>query len=242
MAASFALRIVRHAALAAGLAAAVHVATAQPANMTHGEVALTHPVCQDAQGMPAGWVQHFRHSPRAPYWESVMGKTFWGVHHFCWALIHLQRAARAGISKQERDHMIRVAISDFYYVIHEAKRNNEDQFVLLPELYYRAGEAYVLLQEFAPAIAEFERSRQAKADYWPAYMAQAQVHARLGMRSQARELLEAGLKLMPDEPNLREAYRKLDAAGPDARRPARAAPAAAPAGTTAAGSAASAPR
>jgi tetratricopeptide (TPR) repeat protein len=234
-------RAARNAALAVGLAAAVQVASAQPTNMTHGEVALTHPVCQDAQGMPSGWQQHFRHSPRAPYWESVMGKTFWAVHHYCWALIHLQRAARGGISKQDRDHMIRVAISDFYYVIKEAKNNNEDQFVLLPELYYRAGEAYVQLQDYAAAMAEFERSRQAKADYWPAYVTQAQVHMKLGMRAQARELLDAGLKLMPDEPNLREAHKKLEAAGQDARRP-RVAPAAASARTTAASQAASAPR
>jgi len=207
------LRLLRALLAGVGLALVLSMAHAQPSNMTAGEVALTHPVCEDAQGMPAGWVQHFRHSPRAPYWESVMGKTFWAVHHYCWALIHLQRAARPGLPRQDRDHMIRVAIKDFYYVVHEAARNGEEQFVLLPELYYRAGEAYILLQDYPQAMAEFELSRRAKPDYWPPYVAQAQLHARLGMRAQARELLEAGLKLMPDEPNLREAARKLGAVG-----------------------------
>jgi len=208
------LRLFRVVFAAAGLATAVQGVHAQPANMTAGEVALTHPVCEDAQGMPAGWVQHFRHSPRAPYWESVMGKTFWAVHHYCWALIHLQRAARPGLPKMDRDHMIRVAIRDFYYVINEARRNGEDQFVLLPELFYRAGESYILLQEYPQAMAEFELSRQAKPDYWPPYVAQAQLHTKLGMKAQARELVESGLKLMPDEPNLREAMKKLGSSGP----------------------------
>lgn len=197
--------------------AAGSIAVAQPANMTPGEVALTHPVCEDAQGMPSGWVQHFRHSPRAPYWEGVMGKTFWAVHHYCWALIHLQRAARPGLPKMDRDHMIRVAIRDFYYVINEAFRNGEEQFVLLPELYYRAGEGYVQLNEFPQAIAEFERSRKAKPDYWPPYLAQAQLHMKLGMRSQAREILEAGLRLMPDEPVLVEALKKAGGSPPATR-------------------------
>jgi tetratricopeptide (TPR) repeat protein len=148
-----------------------------------------------------------------------MGKTFWAVHHYCWALIHLQRAARPGLPKQDRDHMTRVAIHDFYYVINEAKRNGEDQFVLLPELFYRSGEAYVQLGEFPQAMAEFELSRQAKADYWPPYVAQAQLHARLGMRSHARDLLEAGLRLMPNEVALQDAMKKLGAVGADPRKP-----------------------
>jgi tetratricopeptide (TPR) repeat protein len=228
------MSLLRRTIVAALAAVGLHLAQAQPVGMTAGEVALTHPVCEDAQGMPSGWQQHFRHSPRAPYWESVMGKTFWAVHHYCWALIHLQRSARAGLAPQDRDHMVRTAIKDFYYVINEARRMGEDQFVLMPELYYRAGDAYVQLQDYAAAMAEFEKSRLAKADYWPPYLAQAQLQARLGMRVQAREVLEAGLKVMPDEPKLREALQKLGSPAADARKPARATPHAASASHAAA--------
>ena len=203
-------------------AALIVAAHAQPTNITAGEMALTPPVCQDVQAMPTGWVQHFRHSPRAPYWESVLGKTFWAMHHYCWALIHLQRAARPGVTKQARDHMIRVAIRDYYYVIAEAQRAGEYNFVMLPELYYRAGEAYVQLQEYAAAIEEFEKSRRAKADYWPPYVAQAQVHVTLGMRNEARALLEQGLQLMPGESNLLSAVDRLTgSSAADARAPTR---------------------
>ncbi|MBL8339948.1 MAG: tetratricopeptide repeat protein [Rubrivivax sp.] len=219
-----------------GLTLASLLTAAQPANMTPGEVSLTHPVCEDAQGMPAGWVQHFRHSPRAPYWEGLLGKTFWDVHHYCWALIHMQRAQRPGVPKQERDHTMRVAIRDYYYVIHAARRNGDDKMPLLPELFYRSGEAYVLLGEYPQAIAEFERSREAKADYWPPYVAQASLHHKLGMVAQARELLESGLKLMPDDPNLQEALRKIGrggAAASDTRRPAAGGPRRSPAAAVA---------
>ena len=138
-----------------------------------------------------------------------MGKTFWAMHHYCWALVHLQRAGRPGVTRQDRDHMIRVAIRDFYYVVNEAQRNGESRFVMLPELYFRAGEAYVQLQEYASALGEFEKSRTAKADYWPPYVAQAQVQMMLGMRDEARAILEEGLQVMPSEANLRAALDRL---------------------------------
>jgi tetratricopeptide (TPR) repeat protein len=109
--------------------------------------------------------------------------------------------------------MIRVAIRDFYYVIGEANRLGERNFVMLPELYYRAGDGYVQLREYAQAIEEFEKSRDAKPDYWPPYVAQAQVHMTLGMRNEARAILEQGLQLMPGEANLQSALDRLAATG-----------------------------
>lgn len=198
-------------------------ALAQPENITAGELALTPPVCQDVQGIGVtGWTQHFRHSPRAPYWEGIMGSTFWAMHHYCWALVHLQRAKRSGVAPQLRAHMIRTAISDYYYVIKNAKPD----FVLLPEIYYRAGEARVQLGEFADAVIEFEKSRAAKADYWPPYIAHAQILERLGKRREALEQIESALRLMPAEPNLNAAYVRLGGT-PQPVRPAASAAAAA---------------
>lgn len=178
---------------------------AQPANMTLGEVALTPPVCQDVQALPTGWTQWSRESPRSPYWISIMGHSFWDMHHYCWALIHLNRAQQVGQPRHHRAHMVRTAISDFYYVVKKAKPD----FVLLPELYYRIGDAHILLGEFAQAVAAFDRSKSIKPDYWPPYVGHARVLETLGKREDARLVIANGLRQMPDEPELLEAYRRL---------------------------------
>jgi tetratricopeptide (TPR) repeat protein len=184
---------------------------AQPENMTLGEVALTPPVCQDVQGIPViGWSQHYRESPNAPYWVGIMGNTFWAMHHYCWALIHLQRAERVALPAHVRAHMIRSAINDFYYVVNHANRHHAGgSFVLMPELYFRIGDAHVQLGEFARAIAAFDLSQRAKVDYWPPYLGHAEVLERLGQRKQAREILATGLRYNPDEPKLIAAYKRL---------------------------------
>lgn len=202
-------------------------ASAQVRNLTWGELALTHPVCYDVQGIGlTGWVQHWRHSPRAPYWEGKMGKVFWAMHHYCWALVHQQRANRVGASQQEREHLHRTAINDFYYVINNAKEVGQPDFVLMPELYYRAGDAYLQIDDLANAIVEFEKAKAAKADYWPPYVGHAQALERINKRKEAREVLERGLELMPGEPSLVAALARLSGEGAAAGRRAAASAAA----------------
>ena len=170
---------------------------AQVANMTQGELALTPDFCQDVQSVN-GWSQHSRPSPRSPHWVSLMGETFWGMHHYCWAQIHLQRANRVGTTPQTREFLIREAIADYYFVIKVAPAD----FVLLPELYYRTGDAFLLLGDFASALGEFAKSRKVKSDYWPSYLGEAKLLTKVGKKKEALELLEQGLTLMPNEPNL----------------------------------------
>lgn len=200
------------------------VVRAQPDNMTLGELALTPPVCQDVQGIPAtGWVQHFRHSPRTGYWVGMLGDTFWAMHHYCWALIWLHRASAAGVQPALRDHWRRTAIADFYYVV----RFSKAEFVLLPELYYRIGEVHRLLREPGKALDAFQKSREIKPDYWPAYAGLSDTESEVGRLDAARAHIKAGLELMPQEPALLARMRALDEAKTaGARRTAPARPAA----------------
>lgn len=183
-------------------------ALAQVENVTRGEMALLPEVCMDVQAMAlTGWVQHWRESPRSPYWVSRLGKAFWGMHHYCWALLHLQRAKQVGLSPQVRAHMIRTAIADYYYVI----QNADNKFVLLPELYYRIGMAHVQLQDPVKAMDAFEKAKAAKIDYWPAYVGLADVQAGIGRRAEAITILDEGLKLLPEDPNLLAARKRIAA-------------------------------
>ena len=201
--------VVRHLFLCTWTLLAQGQAGAQVANMTPGELAVTPDFCQDVQTVN-GWSQFSRPSPRSPHWVGLMGQTFWGMHHYCWALIHLQRANRAGTTAQLRAFLINEAIRDFGFVIKIAPAD----FILLPELYYRTGESYVLLGDYGSAMGEFTKSRKVKPDYWPPYVGEAKVLLKYGLNKEAVELLERGLTLMPNEPNLLAAVKEVNRARP----------------------------
>lgn len=195
------------ALMAAGLA------QAEPENITWGELALTHPVCYHTQAIPiTGWTQYERQSPQSDRWNSLLGGQgmLWHMHHYCWALIHLRRAQAAHIPPHQRKYLTEVAISDFYYVVRQARRLPDPRsFRMLPEILYRIGDAYGQLGQISQAIEAYEQSRQAKPDYWPPYVGQAELMAKSGLRRDAMAVLERGLQIMPGEPNVAAAYKRL---------------------------------
>lgn len=191
------------------LALGLTQACAQVANLTDGELALTPAFCQDVQTVN-GWSQFSRPSPRSPHWLSLMGPTFWGMHHYCWAMVHLQRAERAGTTPQFRSWAIREAIADFYYVVRVAPAD----FILLPEIYYRVGEAHLMLGEYGAALGEFQKSRNAKPGYWPPYLAEANLMLKSGKKKEAVAVLEKGLAEIPAEPNLVAALQRVNGVRP----------------------------
>lgn len=188
------IKLLLCAIVACGAASPV---SAQPENITAGELALTPTFCQDVQAIN-GWSQGYRESPRSPYWVGIMGSTFWAMHHYCWALVHLQRSRAPDLAPHVRAFMIKKAIADYAYVLNNAKPD----FILSPEIHFRIGDAYVQLKEYPAAIDAFEKSRQAKVDYWPPYAGHADVLLTLGKPDEARKLLDEALKIMPSEPQL----------------------------------------
>jgi hypothetical protein len=197
---------------------------AEPKNITQGELALTPAFCQDVQTIN-GWSQHGRESPRSPFWIAQMGKTFWGMHHYCWALVNTQRSRATGQTQQERTFKIHSAIADYYYVVNIAPPD----FVLMPEIFHLIGEAHVTVGEYAQAIDAYQKSRRYKADYWPPYEGHAKVLEKLGKKVEARAVLADGLALMPTEPRLLTMYKRMGgdpAKLPPPRVPVAAAPAA----------------
>jgi tetratricopeptide (TPR) repeat protein len=195
-----------------------------PQNMTLGEIARLPPYCIDAQGMdprPGAQGTPDAPTPRQAEWVARMGKGFWAVHHYCWALLNANRAAAAVLDRRRYVHLHDWAIQDCYYVI----RNVDASFPLLPEIYTRVGEFNMKLERPVEAMEHYEMSRRLKPDYWPPYLGLAQVNSRLGRRNEAIQVLNEGLKVMPDEPNLVAALRELEnPRAPRARPPAHGKP------------------
>jgi tetratricopeptide (TPR) repeat protein len=199
-------------------------------NITAGEKAILPEYCADTQTFGYGDA-YSNTSPRAAYWVGLMGKTFWAMHHHCWSLIREHRSRAAGVSRQERDGHLMAAINDYVYVIDNAPPD----FVLLPEIYTRIGENYVVLGNIGAAMDAFTAARKKKVDYWPPYTAWARVLVKAGKRQDALAHVETVLKLVPDDAELRRQYNALKNGPAGAPRASTRAPAVRANGGTAAG-------
>jgi hypothetical protein len=186
------------------LAAAAITAVAKPENVTDGELALTPPYCPDTQGFKYGDA-YSNTSPRAAHWVGLMGKSFWALHHYCWALINLHRSQMAGVSPMIRRGMLESVINDYNYVV----TNSTPDFVLLPEIHTRIGEAQLLLGNPGAAFDSFVKARTIKPDYWPPYQRWADVLIKTGRKGDAKKLVAEGLRYSPDAKPLLDQYRQL---------------------------------
>jgi len=179
-------------------------ASAAPENITDGELALTPKYCQDVQGIRYGDA-FFNKSPRADYWVGMMGKSFWALHHYCWALINLRRSQAAGVTAQVRRGLIENVVADCFYVI----KNSTPDFILLPEIYTRIGDAEMMLSNPGAAYEAYTMSRKIKPDYWPPYARWAEVLVKINQKAEAKALLAEGLRNVPDAKPLIDQYRAL---------------------------------
>lgn len=190
-------------ATVAALALSATTVFAFPASET--EMALIPSYCKDTQGFGYGDATS-NPSPRAGHWVSLMGKTFWHMHHYCAGLIKRNRAMKAGIRMEERRGLLESAINEYQYILNN---NKEADFILLPEIYTRIGEASLLISNPSAAEKAFAHAREIKEDYWPAYSHWAEYLIRAGKRVEAKQLVKSGLEHSPNAKVLIEQYRLL---------------------------------
>lgn len=193
---------VRRALLAFSLVfASFSPASAKPTNVTEAEMRLLPRYCPDTQGFKYG----YKAAPGHRHWENLMGESFWHMHHYCWALVNLNRSMKAGIPADKRRSMWENILNDYMYVIN----NTPPDFVMLPEILTRAGEVELLLKRPNNANALFQRARELKPDYWPAYSHWAEFLIKHGKRNDALEIVTAGLEHAPKAKVLLEQNRIL---------------------------------
>lgn len=176
-------------------------------SITPGERAMLPEWCLDTQSFGYGDA-YSNTSPRAGHWIGLMGKTFWAAHHYCWAQIKIQRSRSIGMPPNTREYWLNSAVADMYYVV----QNATPDFVLLPEVLVRIGEAYVTQENYAKANEVFEKARAVKPDYWPPYVRWAEVLVKFGKKQDGLELVERVLKVAPHDAELQRQYLLLKAA------------------------------
>lgn len=169
----------------------------QPSNITKAEMGLIPEYCADSQTFGYGDA-YYNTSPNAPKWVGLMGKGFWAIHHYCWALINLSRAQKPSMPPNMRYWTREGVLADLNYVI----QNTSPDFVLLPEIYTKMGEVLVLLKRPTEARDAFDKARALKPDYWPAYFQWAEYLRSIGRKAEARQVVEEGLSNSPGAKSL----------------------------------------
>lgn len=187
-----------------GLLLAPSTFAQKPENLSGGEVALLPTFCSDTMGLMAG-SDVGAMGPSAPRWFGLMGKGFRTMHHYCWALINVNRSMMAGVTAQQREGLITHAINDYKYVI----INTEPDFVMLPDVFLRIGEAQMLLKRVAPALEAYGEAVKRKPDYWRPYGRWAEAMVTVGDTKGALAILERGIRAVPPEQTLRAQYKRL---------------------------------
>lgn len=173
--------------------------------VTSGELAILPIYCKDTMGFAGYGDATFNPSPRAGHWVSLMGKSFWHMHHYCTGLVKLRRATLPGTKAANRKGFLESALTEWDYVI----KNTTQEFVMLPEIYVRRGETYFLLGNVAEAFESYEISSQIKPDYAPAYLRWAEALASTGAKKTALARLEDGIRKSSSSAELRQMYAKL---------------------------------
>lgn len=180
------------------------VSAGMPTNISKSEMALIPAYCRDAQTFGYGDA-YYNTSPNAPKWVAMMGKGFWAIHHYCWALINLTRAERPSTPPVIRKGLREGAIGDMNYVL----EHTTPDFILLPEIYTKIGEVQLLLKNPAAARDAYSKASALKPDYWPAYSQWAEYLESAGNKAQARAVVEDGLAHAPSSQTLRRMYAEL---------------------------------
>ena len=187
------------------LASLAGAACAQsPKDVTDGELALLPPFCYDTMGMRYGSKDSNR-SPRASQWESLMGQSFWAMHHYCWAKINQRRILAPGTDPKYRIGLLGGVVGDLGFVIN----NSPPDFIMLPEIYSALGEVELLRKNPAAANGHFNTARKLKPSYPPPYQLWSEYMLSTGKKDEAKALLKLGLEHNSTAVSLQVLYKKL---------------------------------
>lgn len=201
--------------LAAGLSVLTGASRAQeipgyPASVTaydRREVAMLPQFCQHTQlfrdHLPGG-----NDADKIRTFTALFGPIFNDMHHYCYGLMKVNRAILLSRDATTRRFYLNDAVNEYDYVIQRAKPD----FLLLPEVLTKKGEALGHLGRGPLAVFEYERAIELKSDYWPPYARLADYYKDSGDIPKARQVLEAGLQAVPDTKALQRRLAELDGA------------------------------
>ena len=145
-------------------------------------------------------------------WKASLGPTFIHMHHYCYGLMDVNRAAFLAQDAIESRFNLTNSVAEFDYVIERAPLD----FPMLPEILTKKGESLLKLNRDGEAMLQFERAVKIKPGYEPAYAAASDYYKDIREPAKAREWLRKGLSAAPNSKALKRRLAELD--GPNEKR------------------------
>jgi tetratricopeptide (TPR) repeat protein len=164
--------------------------SAQAVQMTKEEYRLLPAYCRN-QGNVA---PELFNPDKGEQWRNQLGRDFTHIHHYCWGLVSVTRGYRAGRTSGERRFQFGQAVQDISFSI----ERSSPEFVLLPEMYTKLGEAYLGLRNDRNAEMAFQKAWEKNPSYWPPYVWWSQRLLKQGKTKEALAVAEEGKKNAPD--------------------------------------------
>ncbi|MDP2025298.1 hypothetical protein [Sulfuriferula sp.] len=165
--------------------------------ITQAEFKMLPPYC-------AVRLKNDRSTPEWKLWEARLGPGFNDVHHYCGALVHLQRYYGA-TSQKIKSLFLQEAIHNLDYVIHA----NVAGFPLLPDVYADKGRTLLLQKKDGEAVQAFLQAIKLNPATVSAYVALSDLSSKEGNKQKALQYAEEGLKNEPDNRALQRRYKVL---------------------------------
>ena len=166
---------------------------------TPGELAMLPPYCKSMQGMP-GYT-----GPEGDRWRAILGPDLMHIHHYCRGLRDVYYLTYTVVTPVQRRFLWNRAINEYDYMI----RASRIDMPLMPEFYFRRGEALVMLGQLAEAEFAFQEARRLKPSYAAAYAAWADQLMHLKLHDRAQALLLEGLQNAPGNAALLDRLQRL---------------------------------
>jgi tetratricopeptide (TPR) repeat protein len=143
-------------------------------------------------------------SPEWNAWRSQIGENFNDIHHYCFALVAVNRywAAR---NPSDRGFYLQRALNNFDYIINAAKPD----FTLRAEVYSDRGNLYKLMGKPGEAAKDFNQALSANPRIAKPYLQLADLYAGSKLSKRALETVTEGLRHLPDSKSLQRRYLEL---------------------------------
>jgi tetratricopeptide (TPR) repeat protein len=148
-------------------------------------------------------VGYFQDSAKHLKRDIKIPPTFESPHHFCSGMAEIIRGDQG--DKKSYNY----AIQEFDYVLGRSTSLSQNELMDSAHLY--KAEALGKLGQSAPALQEYNKAIQLNPKYHQAYARLADFYLKLGMKQDALDTVNVGLKFSPNSKGLRNRLRKLTA-------------------------------
>lgn len=174
-------------------------------DMSESEYVLLPEYCRAQGNVSQKFFKKYYRAELVRKWQSALGENYNHYHHFCWGIVSISRAYKSPSKNGSREGMAKRAIADIGYLVERATPD----CVLLPDVYTRLGEAYLLARDDRRAEAAFRLAWGVKPDYWRPYVWWAQRLQHKGKTREALAIAEEGQKNAPGVKALDDLVREL---------------------------------